>query len=262
MGKAPLPAPTGADVMLQVTNLEIGFSRGRGLRRSYQPFVQGLDLFVGAGEVHALIGASGAGKSLLAMALVGLLPPNATLKGRIEVDGQPHGPHMRGRQIALMPQGASYLDPRAKIGAQILWAAARQGVKVSLEESLAAFALPPIANSYPHQISGGEARRVLLLIATLARPKLLIADEPTVGLDPASRDLVLEALRAQRRQGVAVLLVSHDLHAVLPVADHVTLMGKGSCTESAAAFTGDGDALASPQARALWRALPENGMRL
>nr|WP_201742154.1 AAA family ATPase [Mangrovicoccus ximenensis] len=116
---------------------------------------------------------------------------------------------------------------------------------------------------YPSQLSGGMARRVLLAMAASGAPDLLVADEPTAGLDPENRDTVLRLLRDHAGAGGAVLLITHDLKAALPFADRVAILDEGrmSGLEPAAAFRGDGGFLTSGHARALWRALPENGFR-
>lgn len=243
--------------MLRLRGMQIGFTQS-GLwrtRRSY--VVRDLNLQSHAGQVHALIGASGVGKSLVAMALMGLLPRNAFLEGEVLWNEAPALGLM-----ALMPQGASYLDPKAKIGRQIAWAARRAEVAVDWRRALAGFDLSPdLGDRYPHQLSGGEARRVLLAIASLRPAKVLIVDEPTVGLDPQASASVLRALRGQAESGKAVLMISHDLAAVVPIADQVTLLGAPHFTHPATAFAGQGKALC-PQARAQWLALPQNGMTL
>lgn len=247
--------------MLRVEGLGIGF-RQRGLWRARPTHVvRGLSLQVDPCGIHALIGASGAGKSVVAMALMGLLPDHAFVEGERLWNGRPlcpQGPRVMG----LMPQGPSYLEPRARVQAQIAWAARRAGVGIDWQAALARFDLPAgLGSRYPHQLSGGEARRVLLAIATLGAPQVLIVDEPTVGLDPKARATVLADLRAEAARGTAILLISHDLATVLPIADQVTLMGAPHVTHRAQAFAGGGEALC-PQARAQWLALPENGMIL
>ncbi|MFC3167259.1 ATP-binding cassette domain-containing protein [Paracoccus fontiphilus] len=254
--------------MLTVRDLSIGFRRYTGLFRQTQVTrLSGLTLTLDAGEVLAVIGGSGAGKSLLAHAVLGLLPPNAVLRGQIAFRGQPltggdYPAALRGRRIALVPQQISHLDPMARAGRQIGWAARRAGAAAAVPDRLAALGLPPgAARLYPGQLSGGMARRVLLAMAQAGAPDLLVADEPTAGLDPQNRRTVLRLLRDHARQGGAVLLITHDLTAALPFADRVAILDNGRMAglEAARDFRGDGAALASAHARALWRALPENG---
>lgn len=254
--------------MLSLSNLSLQFERPRGLwRGAASQRLSGVSLTLQAGEVLAVIGSSGAGKSLLAEAILGLLPANARLSGEIRFEGRLlHSPACRrglaGRRIGYVPQQVTHLDPLATIGAQLSWASARGGRPADLVARLARLGLGPgVLRAAPHELSGGMARRVLLAMAGVGEVDLLIADEPTSGLDPEIRALVLGQLRAHADQGGAVLLITHDLMAALPVCDQVLLLHDGEMAgqEPAARFTAAGEALQSPQARALWRALPENG---
>lgn len=253
--------------MLVLRDVTITFRRYAGLLRQVEvPGVRGVSLRLAPGEVLALVGGSGAGKSLIAHAILGLLPRNARLRGTLEFDGQvlgqPYPPGLRGRRIAFLPQQASHLDPTARVGRQLAWAARRVGARADLGARLAALGLSQdTTRLYPHQLSGGMARRVLAAAAGAGQPDLLIADEPTVGLDPASAARLLDRLRAEAARGAAVLLISHDLPAILPLAHRVAVLAEGGmrAEERAADFAGQGDALSSAYARALWRALPQNG---
>ncbi|MXP64524.1 ABC transporter ATP-binding protein [Roseomonas sp. M0104] len=255
--------------MLELSRLSIGFRRPAGLwRREVVPALRGVSLDVRAGEVLAVIGASGAGKSLLAQAVLGLLPANAVLAGAMRFQGAPLDPAMlRGRRIALVPQSIAWLDPLVRAGRQVEWAAGRAGLPAALRQpaataALARFNLGAAASRrFPHQLSGGMARRAMLAIATLGQADLLVADEPTNGLDPENAARVLGHLRALADAGRGVLVISHDLSAVLPQADRVAILRDGALQETApaTAFRGRGEALASSYARALWQALPESG---
>lgn len=252
--------------MLALDDVSIAFRRYRGiLRQEETPRLSGVTLSVGPGEVVAVIGPSGAGKSLLVHAVLGILPPNAVLRGRMRFRGHTLDARslaaLRGREIALLPQQIGHLDPLARAGAQIRWAARRAGVAPRLAERLAAFDLPPAtARLYPHQLSGGMARRVMMAVASAGGAGLIVADEPTAGLDEANGAIVLDHLRAHADRGGAALVVSHDLALALPRCDRVAILdgGRIRAVEPAAAFAGAGDALAAPEARALWRALPQN----
>ncbi|RRH68838.1 ATP-binding cassette domain-containing protein [Falsigemmobacter faecalis] len=255
--------------MLSIRHLSLRFRRYQGLlRQSQVTRLSDLSLDVAAGEVLAVAGASGAGKSLLAHAILGLLPPNAITEGAITFQGrridQGCPPGLRGRRIALVPQQISHLDPLARVGDQLTWALRRTKAKGAPVEILARFGLgPEVLRLYPRHLSGGMARRVLLAMVSAAAPDLLIADEPTAGLDPENRDMVLALLRGHATRGGAVLLITHDLAAALPFSDRVALLRDGELCgmEDARDFTGTGTgaALCSPFARALWRALPGNG---
>lgn len=255
--------------MLELSDVSIGFRSYSGwFRQQEVTRLSGLDLSISAGEVVAVTGASGAGKSLLAHAILGLLPPNAVLRGGMRFDGHdltaPYPAHLRGRHIALMPQEIGHLDPLATAGRQIRWAVRRTGGTGSACDRIAALGLPAeVGDLYPNQLSGGMARRVLMAIACAGAPDLLIADEPTTGLDPENRDTVLRKLRTHADAGRSVLLITHDLAAALPHADRVVILddGRMCAVESAAAFRAEGVTLFSDHARALWQALPENGFR-
>lgn len=240
-----------------------------GLRRQRLPVVTGLDLTADRGELVAVVGASGSGKSLLAHALLGLLPGNAREGGTLRFDGEPltraRREALRGRRIALIPQSVTALDPLAPAGRQLRRAATlagRSDPAAVAAEALAERRLEPeVADRYPHELSGGMARRVLTAIATAGDADLIVADEPTPGLHPAIVAEALQALRQLADDGAAVVLVTHDLAAALEVADRVVVFYAGTTVEQApvAVFTGGGEALAHPYTRALWRALPANG---
>jgi peptide/nickel transport system ATP-binding protein len=216
------------------------------------------------------VGASGAGKSLLAHAIVGLLPPNAAWGGTMRFCGEPldaeRQARLRGRYIALVPQSIAYLDPLVRAERQVAWAAERAGIPQrsigsATRAAMERFHLDQRAlRAFPHELSGGMARRLLLAIATVADADLVIADEPTTGLDERNVSAVMDHLRTIADCGKAVLVITHDLHAVLPVADRITVLCDGRTVETApaAAFTGCGEALGTDYARALWRALPQN----
>lgn len=237
---------------LTIRDLSLGFSMPDGLwRRREAWLLRGLNLQVAAGQITALIGASGAGKSLLAHAILGALPGHARVAGRIEV---------RGR-IGFLPQQSGWLDPTARVGDQIAWAARRAGCPAQAEARLAALDLgPEVAALYAHQLSGGMARRVLMAMALIGRPALLVADEPTAGLDPDCAGRLLASLRAHAGQGGAVLLITHDLTAALPFTDEVAMIAEGRLSPACAAraFAGDGADLPDA-ARRQWLALPQNG---
>lgn len=253
--------------MLEITNLSVAFRRYSSFFRQEKiTRLNNLNLNLKAGEVLAVIGHSGAGKSLLAHAILGLLPNNAEQSGEVTFKGQILNEkileHLRGQEIALLPQQISYLDPTAQVGSQIRWAAKRANTQPETIARLQAVGLDAnAAHLYPHQLSGGMARRVLMAQATAGGAKLLIADEPTTGLDASNRDNVLDQLRHYADQGGAVLLITHDLIPALARADHVAILNEGElcCLAPTSAFTGTGESLNSPYAQALWQALPQNG---
>ncbi len=256
--------------MLEVTNLSIHFTRyTRGLYRTLLTPVVDLDLWVQAGEIVAVVGSSGSGKSLLAHAILGILPVNAKVEGEIRFKGQLLTPQRqakaRGREIALIPQSVSFLDPLMRIGAQVRRAAHLSGKNQHSAATQRAiferYQLPLEAeNLYPFQLSGGMARRALVSTAVVGEAELLLADEPTPGLHPEVVQETLRHLRELANEGRGVVLITHDIQAALQVADQIAVFYAGTTVEIAptTAFSGRGEGLLHPYTQALWRSLPQN----
>lgn len=261
--------------LLQVEGLSVSFTRyeeapGRFLTAAQHEVrvLDSLSLAVHAGEVVAVVGASGAGKSLLADCLLGLFDPHATVTGRIWFDGVEQTAAslaaLRGRQVALVPQSVAALDPLMKVGRQVQGAGPRSTRAERRTRQQALFERyelgPEVAGLYPHQLSGGMARRVLLCCALMGSPRLVVADEPTVGLDLDLAVGALTDLRAFADEGGGVLLVTHDIELALRVADRVAVFRDGTVVEETAVTSfAAPELLATTYARALWRALPEHG---
>lgn len=254
------------DVVLEVKHLAISFLQyDRGLRRRELQPIRDLNLTVRAGEMAAVVGASGSGKSLLAHAVLGIMPYNCFVSGEIDYDGKPltegRLKKLRGREISLVPQGVSYLDPLMRVGDQI-----RKGKKdaVSLKrcrELLERYGLGSETEKlYPFELSGGMARRVLIASALMENPKLVIADEPTPGLDLATARRVMGHFKEIANAGAGVLLITHDLELALETADRILVFYDGEVVEEAAALDFEsGENLKHPYARALFGAMPQNG---
>ena len=256
--------------LLEIRDLAIAFDRyDTGLRRVRLEVVTALDLHVAPGELVAVVGSSGSGKSLLAHAVLGLLPSNAVEAGSLHFDGRPldeaRRRTLRGREIALAPQSVGHLDPTTRVGRQTGRAArlaGRDDPEAATRDAYAARELPTgTARRYPHQVSGGMARRVLAATATIGHPRLLIADEPTPGLHASVVAETVRGLRATADAGAAVVLITHDLEAALTVADRVAVFYAGTTVEElpATAFRRGTSDLHHPYTRALWDALPRNG---
>ena len=237
--------------------------------------VRELTLSVHEGEVLAVVGASGSGKTVLADALLGLYEPNAKVTGRIWFDGEECDAgtlaSLRGHGISLVPQSISNLDPLMRVGEQVQGMpqgrtrterATDRARRVARQQELfAAYGLAPeVADLYPHQLSGGMARRVLIMCALMDNPRLIIADEPTPGLDLDLAVHALDDLRAFADRGGGVLLVTHDLELALRVADRVAVFRDGTVVEETAVESFDDPALLRhPFSRSLWHAMPEHG---
>jgi peptide/nickel transport system ATP-binding protein len=256
--------------MLEVNNLFIGFVRyGKGLSRDALLPIRSLDIQVRQGEVVAVVGESGAGKSLLAHAVLGLLPHNAFVRGQIRFKGEllteERKIKLRGRKIALIPQSVSFLNPLRRIGPQARRAAVLSGHSPNeawqtVNRAFERYLLGPEVNRmFAHQLSGGMARRVLTTMATAGRAELIIADEPTTGLDPQTIRESLKHLRRLADHGKAVMLITHDIAAALTIADKVAVFHSGTTVEVAPSTAFNGSAkLHHPYSRLLWRCMPQN----
>lgn len=256
--------------MLDISSVSVSFSRyGKGLRKTFVSPVSDISLQIAAGEIVAVIGSSGSGKSLLAHALLGLLPRNARRGGMISFKGaELHDERMqrlRGREISLIPQSVAYLNPLAKVGRQVCRAASlsgfsRQEAGLRTEAVFKRYSLAAhVPAMFPFQVSGGMARRVLTATATVGKADLIIADEPTTGLDHEVVKKALQHLTELADEGKAILLITHDLEAAISICHTVVVVYAGKTVEIApvSCFRGVGKLL-HPYTRALWNALPQN----
>jgi len=202
--------------------------------------VDHVDLEVADGEVVAIVGESGCGKTSLARALVGLLPSNAQVSGRGVLRSDRH-PELdlgalkdwrgiRGRRIGIVPQGAmSGLSPIHRVEAQLQEMLTLHDGSSSPSELLERVGLTSgELRSFPHQLSGGQRQRVAIALTLAGDPDLLIADEPTTGLDAVVQGRVLSLISSL---GVSTLIVSHDVTGLLPYADRVAVMYAGRLAE-------------------------------
>ncbi len=230
-----------------------------------------LSVAVHEGEIIAIVGASGSGKTLLADAIMGLFEPNARVSGSIWFDGKLVDArdlaHLRGRGISLVPQGVSSLDPMMRVGRQVEGFATGEGRAVRKRRRIELFERydlgADVAKCYPHELSGGMARRVLLCCALMDNPRLIVADEPTPGLDLELAVRALDDFRSFADAGGGVLLITHDIDLALRVADRVAVFKDGTVIEeTATANFASPDTLRHPFTKALWRALPEHGLQV
>ena len=266
--------------LLQVEDLSVGFrmydpDAGSffAAQKKTVPVISGLSISVHAGEIVAVVGASGSGKTLLADAIMGLYEPNAQVSGRIWFDGTLQDAEslarLRGCGLSLVPQSVNYLDPLMKVGKQVRGAGrgscvvrtARSARTARQRALFERYGLAPeVENLYPHELSGGMARRVLLCCALMDGPRVIIADEPTPGLDLELAVRALDDFRSFADAGGGVMLITHDIELALRVSDRVAVFHEGTVVEetSVANFAAP-DTLRHPFSRALWHALPEHG---
>ncbi|MCM1330306.1 MAG: ABC transporter ATP-binding protein [Ruminococcus sp.] len=249
---------------LEIQDLSVSFHMyERSLKQTDLKVISDLHLTARSGEVVAVAGSSGSGKSLLASAVLGILPPNAEVSGSIRYNGEEltaqRQKQLRGGEIALVPQSVAYLDPLIKAGKQAdghkkpypkekrraVWE--RLGLSDGIERL------------YPFQLSGGMARRVLVSAAMIGNAQLIIADEPTPGM---SLEQALETLRMFREmadEGRAVIIITHDIDLAVGFADRVAVFYAGTTVEIAPAGDFENGLLRHPYSKALWNALPQNG---
>jgi len=252
--------------LLEISDLSISFRMyDSGLGQRDLQVISNLSIKVDAGEILAIVGSSGSGKSLLASAILGILPENATIAGDMCYNGQKLTPELqkklRGTEMTLVPQSIAYLDPLMRAGTQAdghkkpYPTARRKGIfeRIGLPENA--------ERLYPFQLSGGMARRVLVSTALIADAKLIIADEPTPGMSLEQALETLKLFRKMADDGKAVLLITHDIDLAFAVADKIAVFYAGTTLEIASAldFRLGPDALRHPYSKALWRALPQNG---
>ncbi|MFF2085741.1 ATP-binding cassette domain-containing protein [Nocardia sp. NPDC058176] len=230
-----------------------------------------VSLDLAAGTVTALVGESGCGKSIVASTVLGVLPREAVTTGSVRltlgdrmIDVLAGTEPYRGRHIALVPQSPStHFTPVRTIGSQLAETIAALGTEYTPGDLLARAGLPASAlELYPHELSGGMAQRAAVAAALAGDPEVIIADEPTAGLDRDRTDQIGKLLRACADAGAAVLLITHDLGHLLraDLADTVAIMYASRLME-----VGPGaEVLAEPwhdYTGDLLSALPERGLR-
>jgi peptide/nickel transport system permease protein len=255
-GSSPVAA---TDALLEIRDLAIAYPGPTGELREV---VHGATLRIHRGQTLGVVGESGSGKTQTAFAVLGVLPAEAVItRGSIAFEGREliglsdsQLRPLRGKQIAYVPQEPmSNLDPSYTVGAQLVEGVrsalgiAKRAARSRVLELLARCGIADPArtfDSYPHQLSGGMAQRVLIAGAVASRPKLLIADEPTTALDVTVQAEILDLLRdLQAELGMAVLLVTHNFGVVADICDHIAVMARGEIVESGAVA----EVLANPQ---------------
>jgi peptide/nickel transport system ATP-binding protein len=231
--------------LLSVSGLSLG------LKHHDDLLVRDLNLTLDAGEIVGLVGESGSGKTMASLALLGLLPPAVEVRaGEAELDGIPllSGPggavHRRTGDITMVFQNArAALNPTLRIGFQIrrvlmaVRAMPRREAEAEAVRLLGRVGIPGaerVARAYPHQLSGGMCQRAVIAMALAFRPRVLIADEPTTGLDVTVQAQIFDLLRDLAAEtGSSVLFITHDLAAVAEMCDRVSVLFAGQVMETA-----------------------------
>jgi len=231
--------------LLEVDNISIGYNTGKG----YLKAVEGVSFALEQGQSLGLVGESGCGKTTIGMALMGLLPPNGSVrKGRILLEGRntlamsdEEKRHIRWREMAMIFQAAmNALNPVQRVGDQIAEAILVHNPSLEKEAALSQveglFDLVGIPRErlrdYPHQYSGGMKQRAVIAMALACHPKVIIADEPTTALDVIVQDQILEEVRAlQREFNIGIIFISHDISIVADMCHEIGVMYAGQLLE-------------------------------
>jgi oligopeptide/dipeptide ABC transporter ATP-binding protein len=236
------------DILLEVRNLKTYFYTEDGVVKA----VDGVDFSVGRGEVLGLVGESGCGKSVTSLSIMRLIGiPGKVVEGTIMFEGrnllelsESEMVHMRGNRMSMIfQQPQSSLNPVFKIGDQVgevLQIHQNMGKEESWNKAVELLRLVGIpdpeskAHSFPHEVSGGQAQRVMIAMALALNPQLLIADEPTTALDVTIQAQILDLMRDLRtRMDTSVILITHDLGVISEMADRVAVMYAGRIVEQA-----------------------------
>lgn len=273
------PAPAPDNVVLDIRDLTVSYLQDHELANDRPPrvAVDDVSLAVGAGRMLGLVGGSGCGKSTVANAVLGLLPhPGRVTEGVVmlgEQDlrrlGRARLGMVRGREVCLVPQAAmSSLNPTMTAHQQVAEAAALVSRADHDPSAAATEALERVGisqdrhESFPHELSGGQRQRVAIAMAVVNRPRLLIADEPTTGLDVITQQELVSLLQDLRRDlDLDILLISHDLPLVSSSCDDVVVMHTGRVVERGSVETVISDPK-STATRELVAAFPRIGQRL
>jgi peptide/nickel transport system ATP-binding protein len=253
------PGPTDRPVA-RVRDLRVSLSRNN--RRS--EVIRGVDLEIGRGEIVGVVGQSGSGKSVMSLALMGLLPAASApqVTGVVEVDGvdMAGAPEAARRRVRRLDLGVVFQDPMTslnptmRIGRQVAEAAGSQAEAVRLLRAVGIPQPEQRYGAYPHELSGGLRQRVMIAMAIAGDPALIIADEPTTALDVTVQAQVLRVLAGLRDElGCSILMITHDLGVAAQIADRIAVMYAGEVVEEGPAL-GVLEAPKHPYTRGLLRA--------
>lgn len=233
-------------------------------RRQLSPILSDINLTLQCGEIIALVGGSGEGKSLLLQSALALLPKNLRMRGEIRLEGKPLDAQqcqkLRGNTLCYVPQGVSSLNPLLNVGTQLkrsLHLSGSHTCALALEQQIKHYHLQSdVLLKYPRQLSGGMAKRILAFNAALGGARYILADEITAWLDEPLAFQLLQQLRDLSANGAGVLWVTHDLSLAARFADRIVALNHGRISDNISIKdlkNGGG----SPALRRHWMALPE-----
>lgn len=250
--------------LLQIEKLSISFTQyySGWKQRNIQP-VRDLSLNIKEGEILGIVGGSGSGKSLLAHAILGLLPTNAILKGNMYYKNEQLTPAkitaLRGKEFGYIPQSLQYLDPTRKVGKNLNQI---YGIKTKQEriKQLKQLGLAEeVYDYYPHQLSGGMLRRILFATGVGAVPKLVIADEPTPGIHPDALEEIVDQINQLKKRGCSVIFITHDMKTAMKLSDRIAVFKEGTVVDCATPDAINSfDNILSDYTKKLWNAQPSN----
>ncbi|PHQ71992.1 MAG: ABC transporter ATP-binding protein [Sneathiella sp.] len=259
--------------LLNVTGLSVTLSTADGAARA----VRDMNFSLEKGETLGIVGESGCGKSITALALMGLLPERSETTGKIEFNGENllQKPEtemcaLRGNRMAMIFQEPmTSLNPVHTIGRQVMEPLrlhknmTRAEAKAEAVRLLDRVGIPnpqERLGNYPHQLSGGQRQRVMIAMALSCSPDILIADEPTTALDVTIQDQILELIQSLvREEDMALILISHDLGVISENTDRIMVMYGGAAVETGPTETFF-EALSHPYSQGLFAAMPKLGM--
>ena len=260
--------------LLEIEKLSISFSQYfKGLEQRELKVLSDLTMDVDDHEILAVLGSSGSGKSLLAHAILGILPSNANVSGSIrykakEMDDELKQ-QLRGKKISFIPQSVNNLNPLMKVKEQAIGYIEDEHEKEKiLKKQRKIFEQYDLSEEvdemYPFQLSGGMARKVLISTALLNDPEIIIADEPTPGLDQQAVEETINNLIELKNKGIGMILITHDIHTAIETSDRIAILYLGYVIEitDTKNFSAGGEKLLHPYTKALYRALPETEFEL
>lgn len=255
------------DTLLELKNLTISFSDNLTFNQKTTTVVKNINFKVEKKSIVAIVGASGAGKSLLAHAILGILPKNAICTGEIifqdKVLSNQDFNKYRGQEFSLIPQSVNYLDPLLKIKKQLglkpeyIERAKKLMNDLGLEED--------VLELYPRELSGGMARRVLFALSLASESEIILADEPTPGMQASQAVKALSILKEQViNQKKSVILITHDLDLALEFADQIVFLNQGQVinTMSPAQFNLGPDIWWNDFTKQMYHAMPQHEFSL